>query len=164
MSNRSQTDPLPNLHAVATADTADTARFFEILRDALDATLGHTLLTAMRYHRDSGDTERFYSSNPDAYPVGGRKHPTPGFWMQRLFVEGRPYIGYHADDIREVFADHELIISLGCESILNLPVRHHDHVIGTINILHEAGWYSEGDVPLGETFAALALPAFLNLP
>jgi len=156
-----RTDPLPHLHAVAMADVAG---FFPALRDALDATHGHTLLTTMRYHRDSGDTERFYSSNPAAYPVGGRKHPEPGFWMQRLFIEGKPYIGYDADDIRTVFADHALILSLGCESILNLPVRHRGHVIGTINLLHQAGWYGEGDIPLGETFAALSVPAFLNLP
>jgi hypothetical protein len=30
-----------------------------------------------------------------------------------------------------------------------------------INLLHEARWYGEDDVPLGQVFAALATPAFL---
>jgi hypothetical protein len=30
-----------------------------------------------------------------------------------------------------------------------------------INLLHEARWYGEDDVPLGQVFAALAVPAFL---
>jgi hypothetical protein len=164
MSLRPTVDPLPHLHAVAMADATDTHAFFAAMRDALDAVFGYRLLTGLRYHPDSGDTERFYTSDPGAYPVGGRKHPTSGFWMQRLFVERKPYIGYSADDIREFFADHELILSLGCESILNLPVRHGGSVIGTINLLHEAGWYGEDDVPTGEIFAALAAPAILAMP
>jgi len=35
--------------------------------------------------------------------------------------------------------------------------------IGTINLLHEAGFYDEGDVPVGQIFAALATPALLEL-
>lgn len=62
-----------------------------------------------------------------------------------------------------MFHDHELIASLGCESILNLPVCHKGLVIGTLNLLHGAGWYDAGDIPLGQVFAALAAPAFLAL-
>jgi len=164
MSRRPEIDPLPHLRAVAQADATDTDAFFTVLSEALDAVFGHKLLTAMTYNRDSGDTERFYSSNPAAYPVGGRKHPQPGAWMHRLFIEGKPYIGYNASDIRAFFEDHELILSLGCESILNLPVRHGGRAIGTINLLHEARWYGKDDIPLGEIFAALAAPAFLALP
>ena len=159
MRKRQKTDPLPHLHAVATAETDR----FAVLAEGLGATIGHRLFTALRYHCGSGETERFYSSNPDAYPVGGRKPPNPTFWTQHLFVERKPYIGYDADDIRAVFFDHELIASLGCESILNLPVCHKGLVIGTLNLLHGAGWYDEGDIALGQVFAALALPAFLSL-
>jgi len=154
-----KTDPLPHLHAAATTD----GDVFAALADGLGATLGHRLFTALRYHRDSGETERFYSSNPDAYPVGGRKPPNPTFWTQHLFVERKPYIGYDANDIRAVFFDHELILSLGCESILNLPVCHQGLVIGTLNLLHGEHWYDEDDLALGQIFAALAAPAFLAL-
>ena len=34
-------------------------------------------------------------------------------------------------------------------------------VFGTVNLLHETGWYDEADVPLGLLFAALAVPGFL---
>jgi hypothetical protein len=159
MSKNSNTDPLPHLHAVATTN----GDVFAALADGLGATLGHRLFTALRYHSDSGETERFYSSNPDAYPVGGRKPPNPTFWTQHLLIEGKPYIGYDAHDIRAVFFDHELIASLGCAAILNLPVCHQGRVIGTLNLLHGAGWYDTGDIPLGQTFAALAVPIFLAL-
>ena len=73
---------------------------------------------------------------------------------------GSPYIGYTADDIRTVFFDHALIASLGCASVLNLPVVHDGRTLGVLNLLHEASWYGEDDVPLGQVFAALAVPAF----
>jgi len=62
-----------------------------------------------------------------------------------------------------VFFDHELILSLGCESVLNVPVAWDGRVLGTINLLHEAGWYDEADVPVALAFAALAVPACLAL-
>ena len=34
---------------------------------------------------------------------------------------------------------------------------------GSQNLLHEARWYGDDDVPLGQVFAALAVPAFLLL-
>src|SRR6266853_2023945 len=100
------------------------------------------------------------SGEPEAYPVGGRKPVPPTPWARRLFEERQPYIGYTADDIREVFFDHALIASLGCASVLNLPVVHDGRTLGVLNLLHEARWYGEDDVPLGQVFAALAVPAF----
>jgi hypothetical protein len=88
---------------------------------------------------------------------------TASAWTERLFVERRPYIGRSVEDIRAVFFDHELILSLGCASVLNVPVVWDGRTLGTINLLHEAGWYDEGDVPVAQIFAALAAPALLEL-
>jgi hypothetical protein len=95
--------------------------------------------------------------------VGGRKPVPDSAWARRLFVEREPYIGYTADDIREVFFDHVLIASLGCASVLNVPVVHDGRTLGVLNLLHEARWYDEADAPLAQVFAALAAPAFLKL-
>jgi len=88
---------------------------------------------------------------------------TPSAWTERLFREGRPYVGRTADDIRAVFFDHELILSLGCQSVLNVPVVWNERTLGTINLLHEAGWYEERDLPVATAFAALAAPGYLEL-
>ncbi|NKB57908.1 MAG: GAF domain-containing protein [Alphaproteobacteria bacterium] len=165
MSKLSSTDPLPHFHAVATAsaEASSADGFLAALDPALDAVFGHTLFTALLYDAESGYTERYYTSNPDAYPVGGRKPPNLTAWTQNLLVERRPYIGRNADDIREIFFDHELILSLGCESILNIPVVHKGETLGTLNILNEAGWYDESDIPAAMVFAGLAVPAYLEL-
>ena len=60
---------------------------------------------------------------------------------------------------RTVFYDYELIWSLGCESVLNMPVRWRGHTAGTLNLLHRAGWYDESDISTTWLFAHLALPA-----
>ena len=165
MSRHPHTDPLPHFQAVAqaVADAGSADDILAALDPALDAVFGHILFTALLYHGPETGTERYYSSNPEAYPVGGRKPPNPSPWSQQLFEERRPYIGYDADDIREVFFDHELIISLGCESIINIPVAHKGRTLGTLNVLNEAGWFSEADIPAALVFAGLAVPAFLEL-
>ena len=56
-----------------------------------------------------------------------------------MLGEGKAYVGRSANDIRWAFADHERILSLGCESGLNGPVRYDGRVIGTTNLLDVAG-------------------------
>ena len=154
-------DPLVQLHAIAAAaaEPDQPRALFAAIERATAALIGHRLFTVMRYHADTAESERVWSNQPAPYPVGGRKPMPDTPWGRRVFGERRPYIGRSADDIRAVFPDHELIASLGCASVLNLPVIWSGRVLGTINLLHEAGWYHDGHVPLGLTVAALAVPA-----
>jgi branched-chain amino acid transport system permease protein len=62
-----------------------------------------------------------------------------------------------------VTTPHALIAMLGCGSVLNVPVAWDGRTPGTINLLHEEGWYDEGDRSIGLLFAALAVPAYLAL-
>ena len=162
MSRRAQVDPLPHLAAVSAAirSSGQPEATFRALDAAVAATLGHKLFTCLLHHPAVHESERRYTNQPEAYPVGGRKPVPASQWARRLFEERQPHIGYTADDIREVFFDHALIASLGCASVLNLPVVHDGRTLGVLNLLHEASWYGEDDVPLGQVFAALAVPAF----
>jgi hypothetical protein len=162
MSTQPRPDPLPHLHAVAAALAApgQPGALFAALDRAMAGAIGHKLFTVLLHHEDSRESERFYTNQPAAYPVGGRKAFNPTFWAQQVIVERRPYIGRTEADIRAVFFDHALIHSLGCDAVLNLPVVHDGKILGTINLLHEAGWYDEADVPSGLLFAALAVPAY----
>jgi len=165
MSKRGSVDPLPHLQSVAAAiaATGQPCASFTALDRAMQAVFGHRLFTVLHFHPESGESERRYSSNTTAYPVGGRKPLNPTFWSQQVLVEQRPWIGYDAADIRAVFFDHALIASLGCDAMLNLPVVHDGRVLGTINLSNGAGWYDESNIPLGLVFAALAVPAYLPL-
>ncbi len=134
---------------------------------ALDAALGrapgHRLFTVLLRHPRQRQSERFYSSQPESYPVGGRKPVTDSAWMKQVMERGEPYIGRTREDIRAVFYDYELIWSLGCESVLNVPVRWRGETLGTLNLLHKAGHYGEGDVAPVRVLAQMAVPAMLVL-
>jgi hypothetical protein len=136
---------------------------FAALDKAMGATIGHKLFTILVIHPGAQQSQRYYSNMPDSYPVGGRKPINPTHWFAKVLGEGVPYIGYNYADISDVFFDHELIRSLGCESVLNVPVRWNGASIGTINLLHERGWYNGSDVALGQHFAALATPGLLKV-
>ena len=165
MSRATAVDPRAHLAAVAAVTTmpGQPGATFGALDAALGAVLGHRLFTLMRYHADSGDSERLYTSHPQAYPVGGRKPLNPTSWTEQVLRRQQPYLGRTTADVRAVFFDHALIATLGCGSVLNLPVVWDARTLGTINLLHEEGWYAEGDQAVGLLFAALAIPGYLAL-
>jgi hypothetical protein len=156
-------DPAQHLAAVVEAHRhpGQPAATFIALESALAASIGHKLFTILIHHPGLRESERFYSNRPAEYPVGGRKPVTDSPWMQCVIGAGRPYIGRTREDIRDSFFDYELIWSLGCESVLNMPVHWRGHTLGTLNLLHEAGWYDEDDIPTVRLFAHLALPAMM---
>ena len=115
-------DPLPHLAAVAAAIAApgQPEAAFRALDSALGAVLGHKLFTVLLHHAGTRESERVYTNQPAAYPVGGRKALRDTAWGRQVLQERRVYIGRDAADIRTDFPDHELIASLGCASIINL--------------------------------------------
>ena len=147
--------------ADALAEGGQPRSLFAALDRALAATLGHRLFTVLRYHPEAHESERLYTSQPAAFPVGGKQpvRRTPS--TTRVYDERRAYIGRTAADIRACFAEADAILALGCESVLNLPVLYDGRLLGTVNLLHAAGWYDEDDLPLGRTLAALAAPGYL---
>jgi len=165
MSRQPHVDPLPHLEAVARVmrEAGQPEAGFQALDRGMGAVIGHKLFTILLHHAEARESERRYTNQPAAYPVGGRKPVTASAWTERLFVERQPYIGRSGDDIRAVFLDHDLISSLGCASVLNVPVVWNGRTLGTVNLLHEAGWYEDTDVPVAQAFAALATPALLDL-
>ena len=136
---------------------------FRAIETVLAETPGHILFTILAHHPALRMSERCYSNMPDAYPLGGRKPVTDSAWMQRVIHGGEPYIGRTHADIAAHFFDHALIRSLGCESILNMPARWCGQTLGTLNLCHRAGHYSESDLPRLRLIAQLAVPALLKV-
>lgn len=147
----------------ALADVDQPMATFRAVDAALAETPGHILFTVLVHHPALRQSERFYSNKPETYPVGGRKPVTDSAWMQRVIHGGQPYIGRTREDIAANFFDHALINSLGCESILNMPVRWRGLTLGTLNLCHRAGYYEEAHLPRMQVIAQLAAPAFLML-
>ncbi len=147
--------------AAAHADPDQPGATFRALDAALAESPGHILFTILVHHPAARQSERFYTNRPTEYPVGGRKPVTDSAWMQRVIHGGQPWIGYDADAIRSAFYDHETILALGCESVLNMPVRWRGETLGTLNLLHRAGHYTDAHIPHVALLAHLALPALM---
>ncbi|WP_426959775.1 GAF domain-containing protein [Muricoccus radiodurans] len=159
-------DPLPHLAAaaagVAAAGQPDAS--LAALDRAMAAAVGHKLFTVLVINEAMGQNQRYYSNRPDAYPVGGHKPMhREGPYYDQVVVAGRPRFLHDRTGIVAAFPDHELILSLGCEGAVNVPVRWNGQTLGGVNLLHRAGWYREEDAPLLLSFAALAVPALLDI-
>ncbi|MGC4024716.1 MAG: GAF domain-containing protein [Mesorhizobium sp.] len=124
--------------------------------EALTQTLiGVKLFTLMVSDTTAKEAERIYSNMPDAYPVFGTKPYNETRWSDITLTRQQTFVANTIEEIAEVFGDYELIQSLGCESVINVPVVVGGSVIGTINCLHESGFYTPERVQAAE---ALKLP------
>jgi GAF domain-containing protein len=142
------------VRALATPDD-QPMRAFDALCALAVQVVGVKLFTVMVFDEATGTAQRKYSNMPAAYPVSGCKPANRTHWSQIVMEERRIFVANDYAGIREVFFDHDLIRSLGCESVINVPVEAADEVIGTINCLDVAGHYTEARVRAAE---ALKLP------
>lgn len=120
---------------------------------------GQTLFTVLAYSHTTRRLCRLHSNRLDINPIGGVKRVTPSRWADHVLGRGEVFVGSNRDDIKAVFSEYEALWSIGCESVLNIPVRHRAATIGTLNLLGPAGIYDEADTGLALAFGQLAADA-----
>lgn len=150
--------------ANALAEAGQPKPALDALQKAFADLVGYRLFTILLYHPPVRLVRRAFSSQPEAYPVGGTKpltEQTP--WTRQVLGRGEVFVGHDRDDIRLAFPDYKLIWSLGCESVVNLPVRWNGNVIGTCNLLHQSRWYSDCNLDQLVTLAQLAVPIMQHI-
>jgi len=125
------------------------------------AVIGHRLFTIMRHDPDRAEVERVHSSMPAAYPVGGRKRKKDTAWSDQVLRDMTVFRAGTPDAIRAAFDDHATIAGLGLGSVLNIPLVAAGRCVGTMNLLHAAGWYTAQDEPAGLLLGAFLLPALV---
>lgn len=120
---------------------------------------GHRLFTVMTVDMEAGLARRVYTTHPAQYPVTGTKPIHRDAWFEIVHGQRRSFIANTISDIAKVFPDFEVIQSLGCGSVVNLPVVLKNELVATINLLHVEQHYSGMQVAKIET--ELSLPAKL---
>lgn len=118
----------------------------------------HRLFTVTRSLLETSEVERVYSSNPAAYPVGGRKQKRNTPWGEQVLDRGEILVCHNAADIERVFADHALILSLGITGMINVPVLLAGRSVATMNMSHAADRFGVEDFAVLRVLAGLALP------
>lgn len=150
--------------AAAAAAEGQPAKSLEALDKALAAAIGHKIFTVLMVNPDKEENQRYYSNQTASYPAGGAKPIVKSNdFYREIIVAGRPRICRNYEDMKRAFFDHELIRSLGCESAVNVPVRWGGKTIGSLNLCHEAEWYTQDDLPTLSVFAEMAIPALLQI-
>ena len=120
---------------------------------------------ALRVHElqlvSPAEAERVYTNDPASYPVPGRKPMQENRWSAQVIGRREVFLGRTLAEIAELFQDHELIGSLGCGAVLNVPVLYDGRVLGPVNVLDAEGRYDEAAAERGRWLAPLLVPALL---
>ncbi len=134
---------------------------FDAMASLTEALIGVRLFTLMTFDPVNRLAQRIYSNMPDAYPVLGTKEVSDGLWTGRVLDRQETFVANTIEGIAEVFDDHELIQSLGCESVINVPVIVAGRILGTLNCLDVAGHYTPERVAMSEQLKLPGAACFL---
>ena len=152
-------DDIIQIQALTASDATAAYRAIDALAERV---YQHRLFTVTKSLHETKEVERVYSSNPRAYAIGGRKQKQGTEWGAQVLDRGEPLICHTPADIARVFADHELIFSLGIGSMINVPVLLGGRSFATMNMSHAGDRFSDDDLPTLRVLAALLLPMVLG--
>ncbi len=119
-------------------------------------------MTILKIDASESFSERIYSSKPDLFSSGGQKALDTAPQMRKVIAAGRPLVVDGRDAIRASFPDHNLIFSLGCECIINVPLRWQGKTVANVNVLGPKGAYDNENAIKIEVACYLCLPVMLG--
>lgn len=106
------------------------------------ASLGARLFTVTALDEEKALFARVFTSHPVEYPVSGTKPMERDGWYDMVVAGKRTFVANTPPEFARYFFDHALIVSLGLGSCINVPVVEGERVLGTVNILAEAGHFT----------------------
>lgn len=139
------------------AEAHSAGQVFEALQLLANRLVGVRLFTIMRVDMQHMLARRSYTSDERNYAVSGTKPVEMNSWFEVVHAQKRSFVANTPEEMAAVFPDHELIASLGCGSVVNLPVFLQGHLVATVNMLDKAHHYTPERVALLEQ--RLRLPA-----
>ena len=119
------------------------------------------LVTMMRHDAVASTVERLYSSNPQAYPVGGKKAKRDTAWGRKVLTEHRVLVSAGDAGLRESFDDHATIIGLGLHSCVNVPLVSEGQCVGTLNVCAARSEWRDDEIALVRALGLAALAGVL---
>lgn len=130
---------------------------FDALHALTRTVVGVRLFTVMTVDMDRMLARRAYSSDPENYPCSGTKPVEMNSWFEVVHTRREMFVANTLAEIAKVFPDHALIGSLGCGSVVNLPIELGGQLAATMNILDREHHYTPERT--SAVRAELSLPA-----
>lgn len=130
-----------------TNSTVEADAAFQQAFDAMRHEPGAILFTALQWIPERSALRRLFTSHPAEYPLGAEKtvEISPG-WLGTVIQDKKPFLAADVTALREVFTDTELIRSLGCGGVINVPVLDGGTVVGVLALLDAEGRYTQHSV------------------
>ena len=154
--------PFEALAGAYDAAPFDPARICAAVDALAQPVMAHALCTVNRFDAPLMQVVRLYSSQPGAYPPGGRKDKRGTAWGRHVLLERRMYVGEGATAIQAAFDDHALIARLGLQSVVNVPVVFEERCLGTLNLLMTRATVAPAQLDFARLLGLLLLPVFLR--
>jgi hypothetical protein len=146
--------------AAALGQAGQPQATFRAVADALQALVGHKVMTVLRIDVPTLRSVRLFSSEP-SYPPGGTKQHRRGSWSAAVIDRGESFLAATSADIRLAFPDYAGIEAAGCGSIVCLPVRYDGRCLATLNLWHVSGHYDAAAAARAQPYASLLIPSCL---
>ena len=143
-----------------TAGGTDPAQMMAALDRLIDQVVGMKMCTLVRVDLDQVSGMRIHSTQPDQFPIRTLRPIGNRTWQTRIVARQEVLVTNTHDETAAVFGDADALRDLGCESCLCLPIAVQGKLLGTLNILHEAGYFTPERVAAAE---ALKMPAAIIL-
>lgn len=115
---------------------------FSDLHKAISDKVGIKEMTISMLDHEKQLARRAYTSNAEVYPVSGLKPMTVDLWSETVLDQGKTFVTNSTEELVPHFFDHEVINSLGCEAVTNIPIKVAHGVVGTVNLMDRAGYFT----------------------
>jgi GAF domain-containing protein len=152
-----------DIESLAAGAARSPQALFAAIAEVARRRVGAGLVTAMRHDETAATVERIYSSNEQAYPVGGRKVKQESDWSRHVLTECRVLVSAGDDAVRRHYNDHAIIFGLGLHSCVNVPLVSGGKCIGTLNVLRAQANWGDDDVALVRALGIAALAGALMM-
>lgn len=140
---------------------SDRKKVYQAVEKLAKETAGFKLFTILKYVEGEKQVERVYTSNPKAYPIGGRKPVATDSINHRKTQRGEVFVAPNKAAVKRTYFDYELIFSLGITAILNAPITANGKRLGTLALSGLAGMYDKKTVERSKVLAGLLAPAMM---
>ena len=151
---------IPDLDFLSVAETQSANVIFDALNSLVQQRVGAKIFTCSTFDPVTHQAARVYSNQPDAYPVSGLKDVVANRWTVQVLDQGQTFVANETAGFADIFPDYVLINSLGCHSVVNMPIVLSGRTLGTLNLLHEANYFTPDRVAQIATLRLQAIVAF----
>ena len=149
------------INLLSNAEKLSANEFYKKLDKTIKNNIGHRLFTLTVVDHSIKYVERVYSNNTKIYPLLGTKPIPKNSWTNKVINNKKSFFGENKNQIKNLFFDYEKIFSLGCGSIINIPIINDQKILGTLNILHKERFYTIKSVKMIQPYAQLLSPYFI---